>query len=184
MMGIKVKTIYFLITIALVSCKNTNSLQRYFVDKQEDSRFLKVDLATSMLKTEQTNLTQEQEDIFDIVKKINIVAYPLKDKNNKVEYQKEYTRIKEILYQENYEDLATLKSNNTIVNLRYSGKENTIDEVIAFASNTEKGFGVLRLLCHNMKPEQIPKLINMIRVGDLDVTQLSVIKNIFDEISF
>ena len=71
-----------LAAIALFGCSDGKSLQRYLVDKQDDDNFLKIDIAASLLQTDSSTLTQEEKDILATVKKINVVAYPIKDNNN------------------------------------------------------------------------------------------------------
>src|SRR5210317_1800297 len=71
-----------LVAIALFSCSDGKSLQRYLVDKQDDDSFLKIDVAASLLQTDSNSLTQEEKDILATVKKINVVAYPIKGNNN------------------------------------------------------------------------------------------------------
>ena len=177
---IKYITAATIMVLTLISCDTSKSLQAYLVDKQEDDRFLKVDLATSLLQTERANFTQEQKDILNTVKKINVVAYPFKNADE-AEYELERSRIKEILDQEKYEDLMTMKSNNVNMNLKYLGTEDAIDEVIIFANDKERGFGVFRLLCDNMNPDQMLKLAMTIKNGDLDLTKLSGIESMFKE---
>ena len=48
-----------------------------------------------------------------------------------------------------------------------------------FASDVEKGFAVFRLLGENMRPDQMIKLMNSIDNGDIDVSKLSGIGELF-----
>ena len=149
--------------LTLASCSNEKSLQRFLVDKQEDNRYLKIDLATSLLQSDQSNFTEDEQEILNSVKKVNVVAYPVKSGNI-----------------EEYKTLSSMKSNGMNVTLKYLGEEDAIDEVIVFASSEEKGFGVFRLLCDDMRPDQILKLMGSIQKGDLDVSKLSGIGDIFE----
>ena len=90
------------------------------------------------------------------------------------------TKTKKIIEQEKYKTLSSMKSNGMHVTLKYLGEEDAIDEVIVFASSEEKGFGVFRLLCDDMRPDQILKLMGSIEKGDLDVSKLSGIGDIFE----
>ena len=166
--------------ITLVSCSNNQSLQRYLVDKQSDDRFLKIDLATSLLQSDESNFTDDEQDILNTVKKVNVVAYPVKS-GNMAEYETEKAIVEKIIGQEKYKTLSTIKSNEMHVTLKYLGEEDAIDEVIVFASSDEKGFGVFRLLCDEMRPDQILKLMNSIEKGDLDISKLSGLGDIFED---
>ena len=81
-----------LAALTLFSCTNEKSLQRYLVDRQDDDSFLKIDIAASLLQTDNNNLSQEEKDVLKTVKKINVVAYPIKGENT-ADYEVK-TRIK------------------------------------------------------------------------------------------
>jgi len=168
-----------IIGLLMMSCNSDTSLQRYLVDKQEDDRYLKIDLATSLLQSDESTFTEDEQEILNTVKKVNVVAYPIKN-GDAAEYEAEMARVDKIIGQEKYKTLMSSKSNGMSVTLKYLGEEQAIDEVIVFASSPEKGFGVFRLLCDDMRPDQVMKLTNSIQKGDLDVSKLSGIGDIFE----
>jgi len=168
-----------LAALTLFSCSNEKSLQRYLVDKQDDDAFLKVDIAASLLQSNDADFSQEEKDILATVKKINVVAFPLKGENV-ANYDVEKQELKEIIGQEQYKTLMKFGSNNKGAVLKYLGAEESIDEIIVFASDDEKGFALFRLLGDNMNPAQIIKLMNSIDKGDMDISSLKSIGNIFD----
>lgn len=177
---IKYATGVVIVLLTLLSCNSDTSLQRYLVDKQGDDRFLKVDLATSLLQSDNASFTAEQKDILNTVKKMNVVAYPVKN-SNLTEFESEKAKVKAILSQDKYQKLMTIKSGDMDMNLSYLGEEDAIDEVIIFATTNEKGFGVFRLLCDNMKPDQMLKLATTLESGDIDLSKLAGMGDMFQE---
>ncbi len=165
--------------LALASCSNEPSLQKYLVDKQDDDNFLKIDLATSLLQSEDSSFTEEQQDILNTVKKVNVVAFKMSD-GNIGEYKAEKEKIAAIMNQDKYKTLIKFGSNSRGATLKYLGEEDAIDEVIVFASDSEKGFAVFRLLGDNMRPDQMIKLMNSIDSGDLDLSKFSGIGDLLD----
>lgn len=165
--------------LTLMSCNNDASLQQYLVDKQDDDKFLKVDLATSLLKSNQASFSKEEQDVLETVKKINVVAYPITD-GTLAEYEAEKTKIKTILKDEKYQMLMRMGSGSSGATLQYVGEDGAVDELIVFASDDEKGFAVFRLLGEKMRPENMMKLMNSIDRGDIDVSALKSVGNIFD----
>ena len=165
--------------LALVSCNNEASLQKYLVDKQDDDKFLKIDLATSLLQSENSSFTEEQQEILNTVKKVNVVAYKVKDGNSR-EYNAEKEKVAAIMSQDKYKTLIKFGSNTRGATLKYLGEEDAIDEVIVFASDSEKGFAVFRLLGENMRPDQMIKLMNSIDNGDLDLSKFSGIGDLLE----
>ncbi len=169
-----------LAAISLVSCADGSSLQRYLVDKQDDDKFLKVDIATSLLESDDADFTEEQKEILSTIKKVNVVAFPLKGKNA-ADYEAERAELAKILDNEKYVLLGKVSSNGSMMTMKYMGEEDAIDEVIIFASDDERGFAVFRLLGDNMKPGQMLKLMNSINSGDFDVSALNGIGDMFSD---
>lgn len=176
---VKYITILILAALTLVSCSDGKSLQGYFVDKQDDDRFMKVDIAASLLQSDSPNLTEEQKDILNSVRKVNVVAYPNKG-DNAADYESEKEVIKEIIGQEKYKTLMKMGSNNSGASLKYLGEEDAIDEIVIFASDNERGFAIFRVTGDNMEPAKMIKLMNSVESGDLDVSGLSGIGEIFE----
>ena len=82
----------FLGAMALVSCSD-KSLQKYLVEKQDDDKFVKMDVAASLLQGRNSNFTQEEKDILNTIKKVNVVAYPIIE-GDTVDYEKERQQLK------------------------------------------------------------------------------------------
>jgi len=165
--------------LLLMSCNNNGSLQRYFVDHQEDADFVAVDLATSLLDTDKVQFTPEQKEALKSIKKVNFLALPIKE-SNKSRFTEEKTAINMILNSEKYETLLRFGSNGTKAVLKFQGdEEDHIDEMIVFASNQERGLALVRVLGDDMKPENIAQLMDAIDKGDIDT---DVFKNILGEI--
>lgn len=165
--------------LSMLSCTNDTSLQQYLVDKQDDENFVKVDLATSLLEGQNNTMTQEQKDILATIRKVNIVAYPIKN-DNKAAFETEKSKLDAIIDNDNYKTLSKMKSNNTKITLKYVGEEDAIDEVIVFASDDNKGFAVFRLIGDDMKPGDMIKLTQSIQKGDIDISKLNNIGEMFD----
>jgi hypothetical protein len=165
--------------IALTSCSD-KSLQKYLVEKQDDDKFVKMDIAASLLQGNSSNFTQEEKDIFSTIKKMNVVAYPIIE-GNTADFEKERQELKTILDQEQYKELTRIKSNDWNATLKYTGEEDAIKEVIVFASDDNRGFAVFRLLGENMRPDQMLKLMKSVENGDLDVSKLKGFGEIFKD---
>jgi len=176
---VKYISILVLLAIGMSSCDDGKSLQRYLVDKQSDDRFLKVDIATSLFLADNNDLSEDERDILETIKKINVVAYPLKS-GNEADYESEKARLKDIINQEKYKTLGSVKSKDMQMTMKYLGEETAIDEVIVFANSSDKGFGIFRLLCDDMRPDQALKLMRTMERGDLDLSKISGV-NLFGE---
>lgn len=161
----------------LLSCDTSKSLQSYIVEKQEDNRFLKIDLATSLLG-KIDSLPQDQKQVLASIKKINVVAYP-KKQGTQQDYDTQTARLSLIFGQEKYQELVNFKTKAQKISLMYLGSENTIDEVIVYASDNQTGLAVFRLLGKDMKPSDVIKLSEMIESGNLDLSSLTGLQDVF-----
>lgn len=165
--------------VAFISCSD-KSLQKYLVEKQDDDKFVKMDIAASLFQGRNSDFTQEEKDILNTIKKVNVVAYPIKN-GDTADFEKEKNELRDILDQEQYKELTRIKSDEWTATLKYTGEEDAIDEVIVFASDDNRGFAVFRLLGENMRPDQMIKLMKSAERGDLDVSKLSGFGEIFKD---
>jgi len=180
MVLVRYLTVLIIVALTLVSCGNDLSLQRYLVDKQDDDKFLKVDVAASLLQAENGFMTDEQLEILNTIKKVNVVAYPIKN-GDVASYETEKTKLTQIVDQEKYKLLSKVKSSSTNITFKYLGDDETIDEVIVLASDKERGFAVFRLLGDNMRPGDMMKLLSTVESGDLDLSKFNGLGDMFKE---
>lgn len=169
----------FMASIALISC-NEKSLQKYLVEKQDDPKFVKVDIPASMLEGKNSNFSPEEKEILHTIKKVNVVAYPYKD-GDIAQFEMEKKELQDILNQDKYKELTRIKSNDWNATLKYLGEEDAIDEVIVFASDNERGFALFRLLGENMRPDQMLQLMNSAEKSKLDFSQFEGLFNGFKD---
>lgn len=163
--------------LTLLSCDTSKSLQSYIVEKQEDNRFLKLDIATSLLG-EIDSLSKDQKQVLASIKKINVVAYP-KEQGTEQDFDTETTRLTLIFDQKKYQRLASFNSKSQKVSLMYLGSVTAIDEVIIYAKDSQTGLAVFRLLGKDMKPSDAIKIAEMLESGNLDLSSLSGLKDVF-----
>ncbi len=158
-----------LIAVLLVtSCNDSASLQRYFVDHQEDNDFIAVDVPSSLLDKERIHLNEEELEALESIKKVNFLALPLSDKTE-AKFNKESIAIAKILNSDKYETLMRFGTNGTKAVLKYQGEDDDIDEVIVFATDQEKGLALVRVLGDNMNPKKMAKLMQSVEKGKVDL---------------
>lgn len=170
-----------LLAATLVSCNEEPTLQSYFVDKQEDNRFVKFDLPSSLITEDSDLLNAEQKEVMQSVRKLNIMAYPIKEGDSlKVEYQIEKQNVIDILAREQYQTLISFGSPTQGASLKFVGETDAIDELVIFASDEERGFAIFRLTGNDMDPEKFVNMMRSIETGDLDVSQMNGLGQLFD----
>ena len=101
-----------------VSCNNDPSLQKYFIDHQNDTNFISVDVPASMLHTDAVHLNKEEKEALNSIHKVNLLLLPLKGGAQQNSFDKETTNIGNILNSDTYETLIRFGSNGTKVVLK------------------------------------------------------------------
>lgn len=178
---LKFKIYWVLLLLAVItSCSNKQSLQEYYVDSKENNQFVMIDIPTSLISPESQNLTVEQKEVLNSVKKINLLAYPLKN-GTPEEYTTETVKIKSILKTDSYDELMSFGEPGKRMKLYLKGEEEAIDELIVFAEDEQKGFMLARVLGNKMNVSEMINLIeSMEKNGNkLDVSQFEDVMDIF-----
>lgn len=165
----------------LISCDNSASLQQYYVDSKENSEFISVDIPSSILQLKDAEITEEQQQILNTVKKINFLALQRNAENEEF-YNAEKAKVNEILKNPKFKQLARMNMGTGNFSVNYLGEEDAIDEVIVFGSDKEKGFALVRILGDNMKPEEIMKLMGELKL-DGNSPEMQQLGNIFGSIA-
>ncbi|AXT59026.1 DUF4252 domain-containing protein [Aquimarina sp. AD10] len=160
------KTLGLVGLLAFASCNSDQTLQEYFVNHQDDNDFIAVDVPTSLLDKDEIELSADEKETLESIKKVNFLALKLND-DLRGKFDKETAAIGKILSSDKYETLMKFGSNGTKVELKFQGDEDKIDEVIVFANDQEKGLALIRVLGDNMKPANIAKLAKSMEKMDL-----------------
>lgn len=169
------------LTLILTGCKSEPTLQTYIVDHQEAQNFTTIDLPVSMLGLDEAKLTADQKSAIQSIKHLNFLGYKINEIDTEA-YQNEMHTVKDILKDKSYNDLMVVNSKGGKLNLKYLGdNEEAIDELIVFGSSNELGFGVLRVLGDNMKPQQIIQLAKALESGDFDESQVKDVFKFFKQ---
>lgn len=161
------KTGLFVMTVLLmIACDNYPSLQKYFVDSKENDEFISVDLPASILQLKDTEVSEDIKNTLETIKKVNFLALQLSETNQDL-YISEKEKVKKILKNPKYKQLMRMNMGKGNVNVNYLGEEDSIDEVVIFGSDNEKGFAIIRVLGENMNPADIMKMAQEIKLdGD------------------
>ena len=157
----KKKALYLMTMLAgiiFMSCEQSPSLQKYFVEKMDDSSFLIVNLPINIDSLFQKDISTEDRLVAASIKKLNLLFYRI-NKSKKIEYKEEVNRLKSILASKRYQHLMDFKAfDKASGNLLFEGEENQIEEGIVFVNAEEFGFGVLRILGDEINPSALMKL--------------------------
>lgn len=178
---IKLSALLCIALFTLASCSDGQSLQEYYVANQENSDFILVDVPTSLISDDTKALDEEQKRVLKTIRKINIMAYPLKDSTTTA-FEGEKAKLISILEGDNYEQLMRGSSDMGNMRLYFKGEEEAIDEVIFFGSEDSRGFVLARLLGDDMNINDMMKLAQSMEAGDVDVSKFEGVMDVFGDV--
>ncbi|HDZ06341.1 hypothetical protein LCGC14_0148670 [marine sediment metagenome] len=165
------KKVYFIVTLvlgfAVSSCSSEQSIQQYYVASAENPNFMSFDLPSSLLNLEKANLSESEMEVASSLKKLNILAFQKKPENE-ADYQTQKAAIKSILKGSDYSELMKMNTSMGKATIQLKGDEDTIDEVIIFGDNDEKGLILVRVLGDNMNPASFVQLIQAMEKSDFN----------------
>lgn len=160
-----------LLVLLMASCAKEPTIQKYFVQKTEDPNFVAVDLSPSFLNVDPAALSAEGKKALESFEKMNILALRLND-SNQVAYKKELANVKDILKNEQYQELMHFNGKGGGASVKFVGTDENIEEFIVFANNKDMGFAVVRVLGDNMTPTDIMNFMDVLKQSKMDVDQL------------
>lgn len=171
--------IYTLFTaVLLTSYGDGVSLQRYYVDNQENKNFFTQDLPVSIVEIDKTNFSEEEHEAFNSVEKLNFLGYKANQSDIET-YKAELAKVKSILGDDKYEDLLEFSDQGRRIVVKYIGTDETADEVVILGSAQDMGFAIVRILGDNMDPEKMGVLVHSLQNANLNGGQVENIMNFF-----
>lgn len=173
------KLLLFVSTVIIVwSCEEKPSLQKYFVENTESSKFIAVDLAPSIIKTDKMSLSETERAALASFEKMNILAFKT-DSTNSTGYEQEIKEVKAILKDESYQQLMKAGSGNDGAAIYFVGDDDEhIEEFVVLAGKKENGFAVVRVLGNDMNPTHIINMLSLLQKSDVDLDQLKPLQQL------
>ncbi|MBW2960609.1 DUF4252 domain-containing protein [Mesonia aestuariivivens] len=154
--------------VMLVACNKEPSLQKYYVEHQDDNNFVMLDVPSSLFLGDNSKLSEEDQKVIQSIKKANVLALPVTENKTKI-YLKEKNTVESILNDEKYKVLMRFGSSGSNVRIMYLGDKDAIDEIIVYANDETKGFAVARLLGDDMNFSAIMNLMKSASKGDVNI---------------
>jgi len=164
--------------IFIWSCEDKPTLQKYFVKNTESSKFVAIDLAPNIIKTDKVSLSETEKAALESFEKMNILAFRT-DSTNTAEYEKEIKEVKTILKDESYQQLMKAGSVNDGAAIYFVGIDDEhIEEFVVLAGKKENGFAVVRVLGNDMNPTHIMNMLSLLQKSQVDMEQLKPLQQL------
>ena len=176
------KKLLLLVSVVLIlcSCEDKPSLQKYFVENTESSKFIAVDLAPSIIKTDKMALSEIEIAALKSFEKMNILAFR-SDSTNSVGYEEEIKEVKTILKDESYQQLMKAGSGNDGAAIYFVGEDDEhIEEFVVIVGKKENGFAVVRVLGNDMNPTHIMNMLSLLQKSQVNLDQLKPLQQLMN----
>ena len=172
----KFSVFLWIAVVLLTSCGNESTIQEYYIENLEESNFVVLDIPTGLLANNE-NLNEEQKQTLESVRKVNVLAFPIK--SNEGEYEEEKAQLQEILKNDEYQLLMRYGSGIRKAEIYYTGEEEAVDEFILFGFDDSRGVGLARILGEDMDPKEMLNLLRSMEKGDLNLEGINNITQMF-----
>lgn len=166
-----------LLGFAISSCSSEQSLQEYYISSAENPNFMSFDLPSSLLDLEKANLSDSEMEAASSLKKLNVLAFQ-KKADNEADYQAQKATIKSILKADDYSELIKMNTSMGKATLQLKGDDDSIDELVIYGDNDEKGLILVRVLGDDMNPASFVQLIQAMEKSDLNGKGLEKLGNL------
>ncbi|WP_372917103.1 DUF4252 domain-containing protein [Salegentibacter sp.] len=167
----------WIFVVILTSCGNEPTIQEYYVENLEESNFIALDIPASLLANNE-DLDEKQKQTLESIRKVNVLAYPLKA--NKEKYEEEKAQLQEILKNDEYQLLMRYGSGLRKAEIYYTGEEDAVDEFILFGFDDSRGVGLARILGEDMEPKEMLNLLRSMEKGDFNLEGIKNITQMFE----
>ncbi|MCF6351008.1 MAG: DUF4252 domain-containing protein [Flavobacteriaceae bacterium] len=178
MIKIIYKITVLILLILLTSCSDKPSLQKYFIESENNNEILMVDIPTSILVAKD-DISEEAKQALKSIDKLNLLAFRLKD-DNVTSFTEEKLKIKEILKNNDYQELLRVNNKGFKLTVKFLGSEESINEVIVYAADNTKGFVLGRLLGNDIKPESMVNLLKSVKKTESNSDTFKALKKFFN----
>jgi len=163
----------------LNSCSSEQSIQEYYVSNAENPNFISFDLPPSLLNIDQAGLTAQQKQSLGTLKKLNILAFQKKEENS-TDFELEKNKVKSILKNADYSELMKMNTDFGKATIQVKGDDDTLDELIIYGNNNEKGFVLIRVLGDDMNPASLIQIMQVMQKSGNSGKGLERLGEIFD----
>ena len=164
--------------IMLYSCEDKPTLQKYYVKNTESPKFIALDLASSIIKTDKVSLSETEKAALESFEKMNILAFRA-DSTDISGYDKEIKEVKAILKDESYQQLMKAGSGNDGAAIYFVGNDDEhIEEFVVLAGKKENGFAVVRVLGNDMNPTHVMNMLSLLQKSQVDMEQLKPLQQL------
>ncbi len=170
-----------ILTSIFVSCASSPSLQKYYIDNEDNKNFISFDVPASVLNLKES-ISEDDRAVLESFKKLNVLAF-VKDGSNAAAYKVESKKAKTLIKNSKYQELMSFKDKGRNFVLKYEGDESdtTVDEFVIYVAEKTKGFALIRVLGDNMEPEKMIKLMNQIK--NINPKEMKKLEGVFKNVN-
>lgn len=174
-------TLFVLAVVTLVtSCQPAMTLQRYFLESQENTDFTLIEIPASLIGGSLEDLTPEHMATFTSLRKVSVLMYRNAEKKEFIVSQQ--SLINSFLKSDGFEALVSARTKGEAqASILIRGEVDQIDEAVFFGFAEGEGFVLARILGEQMNPAAFLQLADSLKESDFQFLSESILKDILGE---
>jgi len=168
------------LAVFMFSCQPSMTLQRYFLESQENADFTLIEIPASLLSASLEDLTPEQKTTFSSLRKVSVLMY--RNAAEKAFIASQQSLINNFLKSDGFEALVSARMKGEAqASILIRGAVDQIDEAVFFGFAEGEGFVLARILGEQMNPAAFIQLADSLEESDFQFLSDSVLKDILGE---
>lgn len=141
------------------SCDSNKTLEHYFVEKQNESSFIVLDIPSSLLEGHTEWLDDTSKEALKSIRKLNILF--AKPESGNIDFKKEQNQVQEILKNDRYESLMQFNDSKNKGAIYIVDKNEKISEMVFYGHQEDQMLIVVRVLGNDIKLEHAQTIMNL-----------------------
>jgi hypothetical protein len=163
--------------VILTSCGGGQDLQKYFVEKAEDSSFYAIDIPVTALLA----ATSEEKNNEDLgIESFNVLVFR-NSPQRMSKYEQELNSVKALIAHPDFNELLKFNSPEGSGQIKYLGTAEAATEIILLGYHSDKGFMLVRLAGKSLDPSRLMPVLQSIQHGGMDALDLKSIAPLFKD---
>lgn len=153
---------YLALLVGLIlasSCQSDKTLEHYFVEKQNENGFVILDLPSSLLEGQTEMLDEASQEALKSIRKLNVLF--AKPDSEKIDFEKEQQKIREILKNSMYENLMQFNNQKNEGAIYIVDKNEKITEMVLYGYQEKQMLIIVRVLGNDIKLEHAQTIMNL-----------------------
>ncbi len=156
------------------SCNSKKSVQAYWLEKSQSPNYTSLTVPASLLNIAVDSLEKDQRAAVKSLSKFNVLLYKTPEGDDG-SFAKEKSELTAVIKGSTYKELMNINSPEVKGAVLFLGREDAIDEFLAYGSRDANGFILIRIIGDNMSPKHIKPFVNAMKQSHVNSEEIEAL---------